>query len=90
MVEQFRKGVGKNISIGGICFEGEGNFAVGTTMEVELDMPALDHAVSAIGRLVWVRPKQDGLKFVYGVSFLNVKDQDRAAIKKIVETFSKQ
>lgn len=83
----FKKGLGKNISVGGICFEGEENYSLGTNLEVELDMPALDHAIRVIGQLVWITPKEDSKRFVYGLAFVNIQPNDIAAIKKIVETF---
>lgn len=87
-VPEYREGVGRNISIGGICFEGDMSFPLGAKLEVELDMPSLDHAVRAIGQLVWIHPQADKQKFIYGLHFTNINDKDLSAIEKVVETFS--
>ena len=87
-VGAFRQGVGKNMSIGGICFETEDRFDVSTTLKVELDMPALDHGVRVIGQVVWVRSQTQGKRYVYGMAFTKIQPEDVEAVKKIVETFA--
>lgn len=84
----FRQGIGKNISAGGICFEAEDCFSVNTTLELELDMPALDHGVRIIGKIVWTRPQTEGSHYVYGLAFTKIEPDDVEAVKKVVETFS--
>lgn len=85
---EFRKGMGKNISVGGICFEAEDSFPPKTTLEVELDMPALDHSVRIVGQIVWSRLLTDVQHYVYGVVFTKIKPEDVEAVRKIVETFA--
>lgn len=87
--EKYRYGTGKNISAGGICFEAEDGFRVSTLLEVELDMPALDHAVRVVGKIAWAKAKEEQEKrFIYGVEFTKINNEDIEAVKKIVETFS--
>lgn len=85
---EFRRGIGKNVSVGGICFEAEDIYTVSTTLEVELDMPALDHSVRIVGEIVWTRPKTERQHCVYGLAFTKIQPEDVEAVKKIVDTFS--
>ena len=85
---EFRGGLGKNISVGGICFEAEDTFPVKTTLEIELDMPALDHGVRVVGKIVWARPKKEEQHYIYGLAFTKIEEEDIEAVKKIVDTFS--
>lgn len=87
-VSEFRQGIGKNISAGGICFEAADSFNVGTLLEIELDMPALNHGVRVIGQTVWSRPQPEGQRYIYGLAFTKIQPEDAEAVKKIVETFT--
>jgi len=87
LLEEFGQGIGKNISVGGICFETNNIFETGTLLEVELDMPALSHGVCVVGKIVWTQPSLESEKVLYGLSFTKINNDDMAAVRKIVETF---
>lgn len=84
---EFKQGIGKNISAGGICFEAKDKFKVGDILEVEIDMPALEHSACIIGKIVWENIGDGGNRFVYGLEFTKVKPEDVEAVRKIIETF---
>lgn len=86
--EEFHQGLGKNISAGGICFETKDNFDKGVMLELELDMPAIEHAVRVIGQVVWTKIQEDRKNFVYGLAFTKVNSDDVEAVKKIIDTFA--
>ena len=84
----YKYGIGKNISSGGICFETEDDFSVDTVLEVELDMPALDHGVCILGQIVWMRAQKEKGKYICGLAFSKIRAEDIEAVEKIVKTFS--
>lgn len=84
---EFRQGLGKNISVGGICFETKDKFENNAMLELEIDMPALDHAVRVIGKIAWTRFNEEGEKNIYGLAFAKINPEDVEAVKKIVDTF---
>lgn len=84
--EEFRQGMGKNLSIGGICFECRDQFQSGQIIEVEIDTPALPQGVRVIGEIVWT--KKEGPRYMYGLEFKEVKEEYIDAIREVVETFS--
>lgn len=86
--EAFHQGIGKNISAGGICFEAKNRFDKDINLEIEVDMPALEHAVRLIGQVAWVRPGEAKGHFIYGVAFTKIDSDDIEAVKKIVDTFA--
>lgn len=86
--QEFRQGIGKNISAGGICFEAKDKFQKDDVLELEIDMPALEHAVRVIGKVVWTRQQEEAERFVYGLAFTKIAPEDVEAVKKIVETFA--
>lgn len=85
---EFCGGLGRNISVGGICFEAEDSFPVKTVLEIELDMPALDHGVRVVGKIVWARPKAKEPHYIYGLAFTKIEPEDIEAVKKIIDAFS--
>lgn len=87
-VEEFHQGLGKNISAGGICFESKDKFDKGIMLELELDMPALEHSVRIIGQVVWTKTQEDRKNFVYGLAFTKINPSYVEAVKKIVDTFA--
>lgn len=84
----YHQGIGKNISAGGICFEAKDRFDNDINLEIEIDMPALEHAVRLIGQVAWVRPGEAKDHFIYGVAFTKIDLDDIEAVKKIVDTFA--
>lgn len=84
----FQQGIGKNLSAGGICFEAKDTFTKDTALEIEIDMPALEHAVRVVGQIVWERPAESADHFVYGVAFTKIAPGDVEAVKRIVDTFA--
>jgi len=84
----FRQGIGKNISTGGICFEAKDEFAKGSLLEIEIDMPALEHAVPLIGEIAWSRKQKGNDLYVIGMSFKKIDPEDFEAVKKIIDTFA--
>lgn len=86
--EMFHHGIGKNISAGGICFEARHRFDKDAILEIEIDMPALEHAVRIIGQVAWARPLEGKSSFIYGIAFTKINSDDIEAVKKIVDTFA--
>lgn len=87
-VEEFKGAIGNNISVGGICFEAREEFPRGVVLEIEIDMPALIHAVRAVGKVAWIKPCADVRYFLVGVEFIDIKRNDVLAIEEIIKTFS--
>lgn len=86
--EAFHQGIGKNISAGGICFETKDRFPEDAILEIEIDMPALEHSVRVIGQVVWTRPMEEKNHFVHGIAFTKISAGNIEAVKKIVDTFA--
>ncbi len=86
--EIFKQGIGKNISTGGICFEAHDRFEEGSTLEIEIDMPALEHAATVIGKIVWANISDVPDRFIYGIEFSKINPEDLSSVKKIIETFA--
>lgn len=85
---EFHQGLGKNISVGGICFEAKDKFSDGAVLELEVDMPALDHGVRLIGQVVWTHSLEGKGLSIYGLAFTKIDPQDIEDVKKIVDTFA--
>ena len=86
--EDFRQGTGRNISTGGICFESKDCFDKDAILEIEIDMPALEHSVRIIGKLAWIRKKDGSDAHICGVAFEDIKKEDLKAVNKIISTFA--
>lgn len=86
--ESFKQGIGKNISVGGVCFEAKDDFNNGDLLELEIDMPALEHAVCVVGKIAWIHKEDEKGRNAYGLEFTKVKTEDLESVKKIIETFA--
>jgi c-di-GMP-binding flagellar brake protein YcgR len=86
--EEFRQGIGKNISAGGVCFEANDRFNTGSCLELEIDMPALAHSVTLIGKVAWINSNNETNRNVYGLEFLKIDTRDLNSVKAIIETFA--
>jgi Tfp pilus assembly protein PilZ len=86
--EVFRQGIGKNISTGGICFEAHDKFENGSNLEIEIDMPSLEHSATVVGKIVWISESDESNRFIYGVEFSKINTEDLISVKKIIETFA--
>lgn len=63
-----------NVSVGGISFVSDVDFALGSTLEINIS--EVDPPFTARARVVWTSPEGDG--FCIGVSFLDASDAFRA------------
>ncbi|MCK5305872.1 MAG: PilZ domain-containing protein [Candidatus Omnitrophica bacterium] len=70
----------KNISLGGICIEIEGNIEIPRILEIWLRLPDVREANQVLARIEWSRKKDDGL-CCYGLSFMMLGEKEEAKIK---------
>lgn len=87
-LKDFHQGIGRNISVGGICFEAKDRFNKDTILEIEIDMPALEHSVTVIGQIVWTYRQENTGSYAYGLVFTKINPNDIEAVKKIIDTFA--
>lgn len=79
-----------NISSEGICLPVDQNLEVGTILEIELSALNMQKSITALGKVVWMRRRDDvRFPFEVGLEFREISDADketiRALIKKLID-----
>lgn len=86
--EEFREGICKNISAGGICLATEERLEKGFILDLEIRIPALAQDIHVMGRVVWSCPQKSTGGFICGLKFIKINPKDFKDIKEIIETFT--
>jgi c-di-GMP-binding flagellar brake protein YcgR len=87
-----RLALGKNISAGGMClilYSAYDDVKKTDILDLTMHLPNQKKAVSAIGKVVWVRKfeikdKIKGSRFEAGIEFVAIDSKDRENVRKFV------
>jgi c-di-GMP-binding flagellar brake protein YcgR len=71
----------RNISSGGIRIPLKSRLLVGSTLDIVLKLPNLDHDIKVVGEIVWVEPNKEGT-YDAGIKYTHVDSND---IQKITD-----
>ncbi|MEK6794357.1 MAG: diguanylate cyclase [Spirochaetota bacterium] len=77
----FRRIYTQDISIGGIRFESEQSYTLGTKMIINIHLPSKEDMV-VVGKIVWA--KKHAGAFMYGVQFYDLNNEQLKKIKQIL------
>ncbi len=80
----FFTGFTKDLSDGGLFIATYKTLPIGRTLSVTFGLPE-GREITAVGRVVWVREAEGDLPKGMGVRFLDLSDEDHAAILRFIE-----
>ena len=75
----------KNISLGGILFTTGEKFKPGTILKVKIRLPDSPEYLNAKVKVIDSKQRIRGIMYDTRVRFIGIKDEDRAAIRRMVE-----
>ena len=75
----------KDISSGGLLFESDEIFPLGSELKVKLFLPGLGRDISVTTKIVRVEETESGRKFAVGAAFNQITEVDRQEIIKRIE-----
>jgi twitching motility protein PilT len=75
----------KDISSGGILFESEEIFPLGSELKVTLFLPGLDRDITVNTKIIRVEETESGKQFAVGATFIQITDVDKQEIVKRIE-----
>jgi c-di-GMP-binding flagellar brake protein YcgR len=78
--------VTKNISAGGILFISKDNLAVGSILEVKIELPDDEKPIECLARVVRVEDTGQDNNFDIALCFLDITSAQRARLDRFVET----
>ena len=73
-----------NISAGGILFKTDRSFAVGTTIELMLELSETEEDIQCLARLVRCEPEDEGKSYNIAVSFLDLPYPERNRLSEFL------
>ena len=80
--EPISQGIVKNISLGGMSFETDNEFATGSDLEFRFDLGE-NKWVKVKGMVMWQTPSSGS--FIYGIMFTKVSFFDKLKLKKFMK-----
>lgn len=106
MTTSGQRGVGVNISAGGICFSGPTAFKPGDLIELEIQLTGWQRhkrsyaaviddnqalaPLTAISRVAWCHTRPDQERFDIGVTFVDIYPDDYQALQKYISASQAQ
>lgn len=77
--------VTKNISAGGILFASDEAFAVGTVLELKIELPDSKEAVECLARMIRIEEIEAGKSYNIAANFLDMTSAQRVRLNKYIE-----
>jgi len=75
-----------NISLGGICFSADRDFAMGTILNVSLKLPKIDRLIVFLGKVVYINNQKDRPSlYDIGLKFVEAEEQDLFILENIIK-----
>ncbi len=100
MTEDGQRGVGVNLSAGGICFTGPTAFKPGDLIGLEIQLTGWQRhkrsyaaviddrqalaPLTAVSRVAWCKQRPDGAGYDIGVTFVDIYPDDYQALQKYI------
>lgn len=86
--EEFRQGICKNISAGGICLAAKDRLKKGWILDLEISLPPLERDIHVFGKIVWSCEQKSTDHFIHGIEFKKINPKDFRDIKETIEIFT--
>lgn len=77
-----------DISEGGVCIFADDPLDKGTVMEIHFELPEPYGEVQARGVVAWVRKREELGRYIIGFQFMNLPEEQRAALRKFISSES--
>lgn len=80
----------ENISVGGICVILEKRLLKNTPVEIELFLPDSPVPITCVGKVAWSFKRNENtrkkpLQFDTGLEFIDITQEDKSCLKRIIE-----
>ncbi|MCX7927506.1 MAG: PilZ domain-containing protein [Candidatus Omnitrophica bacterium] len=77
----------KNISQGGVCIISTEPYSLGELLNLKLHLPDVDEEITAIGKVVWIKPLEsisgsEIKRYELGLEFIGINDETFQRIQK--------
>ena len=77
----------KDLSQGGVSFTASHLLAIGTTLDLKLQLPLTKGSIELEGQVVSCAEIRKNIIYGIGVEFINLKEEQKQLLKKFVELF---
>ena len=78
----------RDISAGGMRFWATEKIPSNSVLKISIFLPPLDRSVEALARVLRTRKSKEGMIYYVAVNFVDLKEEDRKALREFAEALS--